>query len=151
MPKNKKEDLIFTIIMVLFMCYSMICYSTICVKGMSNEVFLMALKELPIMWLIAFLLEFIIVSKLVHKIVDKSIDIKKTEPLIVTVLFSSVTVVFMCTFMSFIGSLLFNYNGIENIICNFLTVMLRNFSVALCLQLFFIGPLVRFIFRKIFK
>ena len=45
MPKNKFQEVIFTIIMVFFMVYAMICYNIALNKdGMTNEVFLLAFK-----------------------------------------------------------------------------------------------------------
>ena len=65
MPKNKFQEVIFTIIMVFFMVYAMICYNiSLNIGGMSNEVFLSAFHELVIMGPIAFILDFFIVSKL---------------------------------------------------------------------------------------
>lgn len=47
MPKNKFQEVIFTIIMVFFMVYAMICYNIAVNKGgMTNEVFLLAFHEL---------------------------------------------------------------------------------------------------------
>ena len=59
MPKNKFQDAVFTVIMVIVMVYAMVCYNiSTNMGGLSNEVFLMALKELPLMGVIAFILEF---------------------------------------------------------------------------------------------
>ena len=53
--------------------------------------------------------------------------------------------------MSFFGSIFFNYEGMENIIAKWLQIAVLNFPMALCWQIFYAGPFVRFIFRKIFK
>ena len=46
MPKNKFQDVIFTIIMVFVMVYVMICYNiALNIGGMKNEVFLSAFHE----------------------------------------------------------------------------------------------------------
>lgn len=59
MPKNKFQDVIFTIIMVFVMVYTMICYNiALNVGGMNNQVFLNAFHELVIMGPIAFILDF---------------------------------------------------------------------------------------------
>ena len=144
MPKNKFQDAVFTVIMVIVMVYAMVCYNiSTNMGGLSNEVFLMALKELPLMGVIAFILEFFLIGKLAQKIALKLLDPKKTPPIVI--------VCFMCPIMSFFGSILFNYEGMENIISNWLQIAVLNFSMALCWQLFYAGPFVRFIFRKIFK
>ena len=65
MPKNKFQEVIFTLIMVFFMVYAMICYNISLNTGsMTNSVFLDAFHELVIMGPIAFILDFFIVSKL---------------------------------------------------------------------------------------
>lgn len=152
MPKTKFQDFIFTIIMVIVMVYAMICYNiSISTGGMSNKVFIMALGELPIMGIIAFLLEFLFVGKITKKIAFNMINPKETKPIFIIIIISSLTVCFMCPLMSFFATVLFNYSGIENIIAEWLETSVRNFPMALCWQIFYAGPFVRFIFRKIFK
>lgn len=52
--------------------------------------------------------------------------------------------------MSFVATLLFKAPGKE-IIAVWLETTVLNFPMALCLQIFFAGPFVRFVFRSIFK
>ena len=152
MPKNKFQDAVFTVIMVIVMVYAMVCYNiSTNMGGLSNEVFLMALKELPLMGVIAFILEFFLIGKLAQKIALKLLDPKKTPPILITMGISTVIVCFMCPIMSFFGSIFFNYEGMENIIAKWLQIAVLNFPMALCWQIFYAGPFVRFIFRKIFK
>ena len=152
MPKNKFQDAVFTVIMVIVIVYAMVCYNISTKKGgLSNEVILMALKELPLMGVIAFILEFFLIGKLAQKIALKLLDPKKTPPILITMGISTVIVCFMCPIMSFFGSIFFNYEGMENIIAKWLQIAVLNFSMALCRQIFNAGPFVRFIFRKIFK
>ena len=50
MPKNKFQDVIFTIIMATIMVYGMVVYNVaLNTGGVSGETFLAALHELPIM------------------------------------------------------------------------------------------------------
>ena len=118
---------------------------------MSNKIFLISLKELPIMVPIAFILEFFIVGKLSKKITFKLLDPKKDNQALITILISSIIVAIMCILMSFIGSLLFNYNGISNLIATYFQAWVISFTMALCFQLFYAGPLVRWTFKKIFR
>ena len=68
MPKNKVQEVIFTILMVFVMVYAMICYNIAMeTGGMTNMVFLHAFRELPIMGPIAFLLDFFLVGGLAKK------------------------------------------------------------------------------------
>lgn len=79
MPKTKLEDFIYTIIMVIVMVYAMVFYNIINMEGPSNYAFLMALKELPIMGLIAFILEFFLIGKIAHKIAFKIMNPKDNQ------------------------------------------------------------------------
>lgn len=151
MPKTKFQDFIYTIIMVIVMVYAMVFYNIINMEGPSNSAFLMALKELPIMGLIAFILEFFLIGKIAQKIAFKIMNPKEDKPIFITIAISCIIVAFMCPTMSLIGSLLFNYNGPENIIINWLSLTISNFPMALFWQLFYAGPLVRLIFKHIFK
>lgn len=152
MPKTKFQDVVFTLMMVIVMVYAMVCYNIAVDKGgMSNEVFLFALSELPIMGVIAFVVEFLFVGKLAQKITFKHFDVKQTNPFIITLMISGVTVAFMCPIMSFIASLLFNYTAPNEIISNFINICVHNFPMALCWQIFYAGPFVRFLFRIVFE
>lgn len=152
MPKTKFQDFIFTLIMVIVMVYAMVCYNTaINTGGLTNATFIMALKELPLMRVIAFLLEFFLIGNLSKKIAFKLVDPKTEKPIITTVITSAIIVCFMCPIMSFIGTTLFGFTGIENIFVNWIKAAVMNFPMALCWQIFYAGPFVRFIFRHIFK
>jgi len=100
---------------------------------------------------VGFVLEFFAVGKLSQKVTFKHFDPKNTNPFVITVMISSVTVAFMCPLMSFIASILFGFQDAAHIVPNFLQICVRNFPMALFWQLFYAGPLVRFIFRLIFK
>ena len=63
---------------------------------------------------------------------------------------SAITVCFMCPIMSFIATVLFQ--GVNSdLIANWLQISVRNFPMALCWQIFYAGPLVRWSFGKIFR
>ena len=65
MPKTKLQDFIFTLMMAFVMVYAMVCYNiAMDMGGMTNQVFLLAFHEMPVMWPIAVILEFFIVGKL---------------------------------------------------------------------------------------
>lgn len=133
------------------MVYGMICYNIACELGMSNQVFRMALGELWIMGLIAFCVEFFFVGKIVKGITFKNLNPAQTHPLAITLMISGLTVAFMCPIMSFFATMLFNFHGMDTLIATWLQTSARNFPMALFWQIFYAGPLVRFIFRKIQK
>lgn len=152
MPKTKLQNFIFSLFMVIVMVYGMVCYNiAIGMGGMSNVIFLAALEELPIMVPIALLVELLVVGKAAKKLTFKLVDPKKTAPIFVTVLMSALMVWMMCPIMSLIGSLIFNFSGIENVISTWLQTYILAFPMALFWQLFIAGPFVRFAFGKVTK
>ena len=152
MPKTKFQDFVYTIIMVICMVYTMICYNVaVNTGGLTNQVFVAALGELPIMGVIAFILEFFFIGKLAQKLAFRIVDPKKDKPIFITLAISTMIVCLMCPIMSFLGSILFSFDGMSNVISKWLQICVLNFPMALCSQLFYIGPFVRFIFNKIFK
>ncbi len=152
MPKTKFEDFIYTIIMAIVMVYGMVCYN-ICqnVGGMQNFIFLEAFKELPIMGVIAFLLEFFLIGKLAQKLAFQFMNPKKDKPLFVTIAISSIIVCLMCPIMSFFGCFLFGKETIDTLVVRWLQTFVLNFPMAFFYQIFYAGPFVRWIFKKIMK
>ena len=151
MPTNKKEEIIFSIMMVIVMVYGMICYNiSVSTGGLTNKVFLMALKEMIIIVPIAFIIEALFVSKVASKKASQIVDLKKDNPFLMVIMMSCITVVLMCPIMSLMATILFKNAGSE-IIAVWLQTTALNFPMALLWQLFFAGPCVRFIFRKVFK
>ena len=63
MPQTKKQEIVYTVMMVCVMVYGMVCYNiALDVGGMQNFIFLAAFSELPIMGVIAFLLDTFLVA-----------------------------------------------------------------------------------------
>ena len=151
MPKNKFQEVIFTIIMVFFMVYAMICYNIALNKGgMTNEVFLLAFHELVIMGPIAFILDFFLYGHLAKKIAFGFINPAEAKQYEIILAISSVTVCLMCPTMSFAATLLFSNAGSEFVAVWFQKTAL-NFPMAFFWQIFFAGPVVRRIFGLLFK
>ena len=75
MPKTRLQNIIFTLIMAFVMVYAMVCYNIALDKGgMTNEIFLLAFHEIPIMWPIACILEYFVVEKLSQKLAFRMIS-----------------------------------------------------------------------------
>ncbi len=151
MPKNKFQEVVFTVIMVFFVVYAMICYNiSLNIGGMKNEVFLSAFHELVIMGPIAFILDFFIVGKIAKAKAFKMVNIEKDNPFHLVLAISFVSVIFMCPLMSLAATILFKNAGSE-IIAVWLETTVKNFPMALCWQIFFAGPIVRAVFGAIFR
>ena len=150
MPKNKFQEVSFTIIMVFFMVYAMICYNIVLNTGaMTNQVFLSAFHELTFMGPIAFVLDFFIVSKLAFACANRMVDFRSCHPFSMILAISVASVAFMCPMMSFFATLFFKHAG-NQFIAVWLQTTFMNFPVAFFWQLIYAGPIVRFIFRHIF-
>ena len=146
MQKSKLQNILFTIVMAFVMVYAMVCYNIALDKGqMSNEIFLIAFHEIPIMWPIACILEYFVVEKLAAKLAFRFMT-PQDKPIFITLAISSMIVCLMCPTMSFIATLLFMNPGKE-IIALWLQKWAQNFPMALCWQIFFAGPGVRNFFR----
>lgn len=150
MPKTKFQNVIFTLLMAFAMVYAMICYNIALNRGgMTNEVFLLAFHELLIMWPVAFVLEMFVVERLAKMLAFRLVTLED-KSIFILLAISCMIVCLMCPMMSFVATILFKNPGKEIIAVWFQTTVL-NFPMALCWQIFFAGPLVRLIFRTIFR
>lgn len=148
MPKNKFQDVIFTLIMATVMVYGMIVYNVaVNMKGVTNQTFLIALNEMPIMVPIAFVLEFFIVGNLAKRLAFKVVR-PDDRPQFITYAVSICICCIMCPIMSFIAMMLFKETKSFG---QWIQTWGMNFPMAILYQLFYCGPLVRFIFRHIFR
>ncbi len=147
MPKNKFQEVVFTLLMVIVMVYGMIVYNVAWhMGGVSGATFLAAISELPVMALIAFVLEFFVIGKIAKKIAFKIV--KPTDrPALIILAISTCICAIMCPVMSLIATLLF---GEVITFGAFLETWARNMPMALLYQLLYCGPFVRFVFRIIF-
>lgn len=151
MPKNLFQEIVFTVLMVFVMVY---CHdmSQHCTQhGLEiKRVFLKAFHELVIMAPIAFVLDFFAVGKIAKKKAFSIVDVRKDNPFHLVLAISVISVIFMCPLMSLAATLLFKDAGRE-VIAVWLETTTMNFPMALCWQLFFAGPIVRFVFGLIFR
>ena len=155
MQKSKLQNILFTIVMACVMVYAMVCYNIALDKGqMSNEIFLIAFHEIPIMWPIACILEYFVVEKLAAKLAFRFVS-PQDKPIFITLAISSMIVCLMCPTMSLIAALLYYpyYAGFHvlTLLANWGKLVCFNFPFAFFSQLFFIQPLVRTLFRVLFR
>ena len=148
MPKTKFEDAIYTIIMASIMVYGMIVYNVaLNTGGVSGQTFLLATHEMIIMVPVAFVLEFFIVGKIAQKLaftVMKPTD----RPQFITYAISICICCIMCPLMSLVATILFKDT---KTFATWVQTWAMNFPMAICYQMFYCGPLVRLIFRAIFR
>ena len=132
MPKTLLEKIVFTVVMAAIMVYGMIVYNVaLATGGVTNATFGMALHEMPIMVPVAFVLEFFVVEKLATALAFTFMR-PTDRPQFITYAISLMIVCIMCPVMSLVATVLFK-------------------EPSLCWQMFYCGPLARFIFRAIFR
>ncbi|WP_442761637.1 DUF2798 domain-containing protein [Pseudolactococcus chungangensis] len=144
MPTNKKEGIIFTVIMCSLMVIGMSTYNLL-LHGSLN------LSELVIGFIpgfiVAFILDVFIVGVVAKKIAFK-LPINQNSKIQLIITISTLMIIGMVTFMSMFGLIM---NGeMSNItISKYLNAWITNFIVALPLQLVLVGPFSRYILGMI--
>ena len=151
MPQTKVQDVVFTVMMVFAMVYAMVCYNIALDRGaLTNAVFVLALRELPVMVPIAFVLEFFLVGSAAKRLAFRMIRLERDPMILVILAISAITVCLMCPIMSFFAVLLFKAAGAQ-LPALWVQTAALNFPMALCWQIFFAGPAVRALFRLLFQ
>jgi len=103
----------------------------------------------------AYLLEVIVGSPCSFKLASKVFDMKSTNPVIFETAIICATVGIMCPAMSFIAAIIYYpyYEGfnIITLFANWINLVCFNFPFAFFSQLFFIQPLIRTVFKLLFR
>lgn len=177
MPRNQFQRMIFALITVIITVHAYVFYSLYVVNGETlirvtgadsvlhaiegqGGVYMFG-KMLPI-WAVvliefcfAYMLECIMGSPCSFKLASRVFDVRKTNPVIFETAIICATVGLMCPAMSFLAAWFYYpyYNGfsILTLLANWLKLVCFNFPFAFFTQLFLIQPLVRSIFKLLFK
>lgn len=152
MPQTKFQNFVFTLMTAILMAYFMIVYNVAISSndGLVNQTFLIALKEFRIEVIIVFFLAYFIASPIAKKLAFRIVDPKKDNKMLIILSIQTFTVLVMVALMS-IYALFIQHLVNSNVICNYITLFIKNFIMAYPLQIFFVGPVVRNVFRIIFK
>ena len=149
MPKTKKEELVFTLMMCTAMLAMMISYNQVMAGGSLNALtFSSWLHEAMIMGPVIVALEFGLIAPLAHKAAFGIIRNYTHDRIPVPIIISIATVCCVCP-MASAAAVLFVRHITENFGAVWLAALSMNFPVALCWQLFVAGPLVRYLFGKL--
>lgn len=151
MPKNKFQEIVFTIMMSIAMVVFMEMYNGYFRDGAITMagVFIM-LKEMTYIVPIVFVLSYFVGDPLAGKLTMQNVDVKTAPPLFVIYVRAIYTVTIMCPAMSMVATLIFKHPTPTTLIPIWLVTVATNFPCALISQIMFCGPLVRFLFRKMF-
>jgi hypothetical protein len=164
MPQSNFQRLIFSLITVIITvpCFVFYCGS-IQAGGFSVEVIRDNWKDIFIEIIFAFISAAFIVNPIATKLALRAVNPTEHQPIMIQTAIVCTTVCLMCPLMSFWATIL--YDGIINVgmhgaslsnfFINFIPYWLQkvvvNFPFAFFTQLFFIQPLVRTIFRTLFR
>lgn len=151
MPKTKFQSVVFTAMMVFCMVFCMTCY-TIALKfgELSYQVFYLAIKEMWVEYVIVFLLIFFAITKVAQKLAFQILTPGIDKPIFVILAIQCFTVSLIVPTITLFATLF--HNGFTSEwLAQWIQLAFLCFPVALCLQIFFVGPFVRLIFRSIFR
>ncbi len=148
MPKTRTQSIVFTLMMVFCMVFSMTVY-TIALKfgGLNYTVFSLAIREMWLEYVIVFCLIFFVISNLAQKLAHRIIDPARNPIILFILSVQCFTVCLIVPTITLIATFL--HNGFT---ADWFTQWIQQavlcFPMALCLQVFFVGPLVRCVFRN---
>ncbi len=177
MPRNQFQRMMFALITVIITVHAYVFYSLYVINGSTfmeltgetsvlrainaqGGVYMFA-HYLPIWAIIliefcfAYALECVMGSPCSFKLAAKVFDPKTTHPVIFESAIICATVGLMCPAMSFLATLFYYpyYMGFNvwTMLANWMKLVCFNFPFAFFTQLFFIQPLVRTIFKVLFR
>ena len=177
MPRNQFQRMIFALLTVIITVHAYVFYSLYVINGSTfmeltgetsviaainaNGGVMMFGHMLPIWAIIviefcfAYALENLLGSPLSFKLACRVFDPAKNHPMLFETAIICATVGIMCPVMSFIAAWMYYpyYAGFNlfTLLANWLKLVCYNFPFAYFSQLFFIQPLVRVLFKALFR
>lgn len=148
MPVNKRESMVFTVLMCAFMVFVMSVYNVIRIHGFNSEVMKTAWLGFPLAYIIALASDWFIVGPIAKKVAFKFIGLN-TPVWKKVIIISTCMVTGMVLIMSLFGSIAGAGLSSKTLIIWLYNIPF-NFIVALPLQMVIAGPVIRIIFRKAF-
>lgn len=150
MPKTKFQDFTFTVIMVLIMVYCMTLYNMVLEFGLNYSTFINALAGMWVEAVLAFFAQKFIAGPIAMKLTSRILKPGVDKPILIIIAMAGFTVCQMAPIMTLLVTI-YHHGFVKEIPLLWLPKLVQNFPFALCIQIFYVGPLVRLIFRSIFK
>jgi hypothetical protein len=141
MPRNLKEEVVFTAIMAGLMVFVMVCYNVALVEGVTSTLLVHSIMDYPGGLLVAIILDLLVVGPIAKFVAFRYIinDYMKKNVVLIGITISVLMVVGMVSCMSLFGIIM---NGQVSWISYF-HAWGFNVIVALPLQLLIVGPIAR--------
>ena len=132
MPRTKKQEIIYTIMMVIVMVYGMVCYNiALDTKGMQYFIFGAALSELPLMGVVAFVLDTFIAGPIAKKITFRLFTPGQDKQIFIILSISLLSLWTMCPMMSLAATIFFKTGVSAQILPVWLGTTALNMPAAL--------------------
>jgi len=150
MPRNWKEEVVFTAIMAGLMVFVMTAYNVTMAQGFSNGLILAILGGYPLGLLVAIILDLLVVGPIAKGLAFKYIinDYMRKRTVLIGITISVLMVLGMVTCMSLFGIAVEGELSGAHVLATYGHTWLFNLIVALPLQLLIVGPIARAVLGK---
>jgi hypothetical protein len=151
MPTTKFQEFMFGVMMATTMVYGMEVYNAILRHGQfAMALLLLELRDFIILTTAAFVLQACIGVPLAKRLTFRIVSPKQARPFTIRTVMVVCTVFSMCPLMSLVATIYFK-GLLHHLMHAWLYATLFNLPMAFGFQLLIAGPLVRFLFQKIFS
>ena len=150
MPRNLKEEIVFTAIMAGLMVLVMTGYNVAMSQGISSELPMAILSAYPLGLGVAIILDLLIVGPIAKGVAFKYIinDYMKKNTVLIGITISVLMIFGMVTLMSFFGIAVEGKLAQGHVLATYGHTWIFNLIVALPLQLIIVGPIARGVLGK---
>jgi hypothetical protein len=144
MPRNFKEEALFTMVMAGLMVFGMTFYNVVLNNGLSANTLMEVLTGFPLALAVALLADTLVVGPIAKKIAFKILPVDASQ-IRIGLTISALMVAGMVTIMSLFGVTM---AGNLSVAAYFIALGL-NVIVALPLQMLVVGNIARFLLKKV--
>jgi len=150
MPRNFKEEVVFTAIMAGLMVFVMTAYNVTMAQGFSDGLILAILSGFPLGLVVAIILDLLVVGPIAKGLAFKYIinDYMRKKTVLIGITISVLMVLGMVTCMSLFGIAVEGKLTGAHVLATYGHTWIFNLIVALPLQLIIVGPIARGVLGK---
>ena len=150
MPRNLKEEVVFTAIMAGLMVFVMTAYNVAMAQGFSSALPMAVLSGYPLGLVVAIILDLLVVGPIAKGLAFKYIinDYMRKKTVLIGITISVLMVLGMVTCMSLFGIAVEGKLAGGHVLATYGHTWIFNLIVALPLQLIIVGPIARGVLGK---